>query len=79
MQRSATDDWPGFATSQAPSKLAEASNALSDEDTNVLVEDSGNIDAVLREHEIAPSALATDGAGDRLRQLTGSGLQYEKS
>lgn len=68
VQRPETDDWPVFATSQVPSKWAAARNALPDGDTNVLVEDCESINAVLREHEIAPPALATDGTSGWGRQ-----------
>jgi len=35
-----------------------------------LVEDLGGIDAVLREHDVAPPALTTDGARSVLKRLT---------
>jgi len=69
VQRPASDDWPVFATSHAPSKWSAAREEL-DDDIDALVEDLGGIDAVLREHDIAPPALTTDGARNVLKRLT---------
>jgi integrase len=71
VQRPASDDWPVFATDHAPSKWKVAREQLGDEvDVGALVEDLGGIDAVLRENDIAPPALTTDGARTVLKRLT---------
>lgn len=71
MQRPASDDWPVFATAHAPSKWAAARDQLGDEhDVDALVEEHGDIDAVLREFDVPPSALTTEGARSRLQTLT---------
>ena len=69
VQQPASDDWPVFATSHAPSKWKTAREQL-DDHVDRLVEDLGGIDAVLREHDIAPPALTTDGARNVLQRLT---------
>ncbi|MFC6942855.1 tyrosine-type recombinase/integrase [Salinirubellus sp. GCM10025818] len=69
IQRPASDDWPVFATSHAPS-LWKAAREQLDGDIDTLVEDLGSIDAVLREHDVAPPALTTDGARSVLKRLT---------
>jgi len=71
LQRPASDNWPVFATSHAPSKWSVARDQL-DADVDALVEKCGSIDAVLREHDIAPPALTTDGARTVLKRLTGA-------
>jgi integrase len=68
VQRPASDDWPVFATDHAPSKWSAARDQLNDVDA--LVENLGSIDAVLREHNVAPPALTTDGARSVLKRLT---------
>ena len=68
IQRPASDDWPVFATSHAPSKWSAARERL--EDVGALVEDLGSIDAVLQERDITPPALTTDGARSVLKRLT---------
>ncbi|MEF8800920.1 MAG: tyrosine-type recombinase/integrase, partial [Halolamina sp.] len=71
VQRPASDDWPVFATSHVPSKWKTARDQLdADVDVDALVEDLGSIDAVLREHEVPPPALTTDGARSVLKRLT---------
>jgi integrase len=71
VQRPANDDWPVFATSHAPSLWKVAREQLGDEaDVDALVEDLGSIEAVLREHDVAPPALTTDGARNVLKRLT---------
>ena len=71
VQRPASDDWPVFATSHAPSKWSAARKQLDgDVDVDALVEDFGGIDAVFREHEAAPPSLTTDGARSVLKHLT---------
>jgi len=69
VQRPASDDWPVFATSHAPSKWKVAREQL-DADVDTLVEGLGSIDAVLRKHDVAPLALTTDGARSVLKRLT---------
>jgi integrase len=69
VQRPSSGDWPVFATSHAPSKWKVAHDQL-DADIDALVEDFGSIDAVLREHGVAPPALTTDGARSVLKRLT---------
>lgn len=69
VQRPASGDWPVFTSSHAPSKWAAARDAL--DDVAELVEEYGSIDAVLRESDVAPPALTTEGARSRLRDLTG--------
>jgi integrase len=69
VQRPASDDWPVFATSHAPS-LWKAAREQLDVDVDGLVEDLGSIDAVLREHHVVPPVLTTDGARSVLKQLT---------
>jgi integrase len=69
VQRPASDDWPVFATSHAPSKWSVAREHL-DADVDALVEDLGSIDTVLQEHDIAPPALTTDGTRSVLKRLT---------
>jgi integrase len=69
VQRPASDDWPVFATSHAPSKWSVAREQL-DADVDALVEDLGSIDTVLQEHDIAPPALTTDGTRSVLKRLT---------
>jgi integrase len=68
VQRPASDDWPVFATSHAPSKWKVARERLDDVDD--LVKDLGGIDTVLREHDVTPPALTTDGARSVLKRLT---------
>ena len=69
VQRPASDDWPVFATSHAPSKWKAAREQLG-ADVDALVEDCGSIYAVLGEYDIVPSALTTDGARSVLKWLT---------
>ena len=69
VQQPASDDWPVFATSHAPSKWAAAREQL-DADVDGLVKDLGGIDAVQREHDVTPPALTTDGARTVLKRLT---------
>jgi integrase len=69
VQRPASDDWPVFATDHVPSKW-KAARDQPDVDVDALVGDLGDIDAVLREHDIAPPALTTDGARTVLKRLT---------
>ncbi|MEF8825357.1 MAG: site-specific integrase [Halapricum sp.] len=69
VQRPASDDWPVFATSHTPS-LWKAAREQLDADVDALVEDLGSIDAVLREYDVAPPALTTDGARSVLKRLT---------
>jgi integrase len=69
VQRPASDDWPVFATNHAPSKWNAAREQL-DADVDALVEDLGSINAVLRENNVAPPALTTDGARTVLKRLT---------
>jgi integrase len=57
-----------FATSHAPSKWKVARERLDDVDD--LVKDLGGIDTVLREHDVTPPALTTDGARSVLKRLT---------
>jgi integrase len=68
IQRPASDKWPVFATSHAPSKWSVAREQLAD--VEGLAETHGGIDAVLREHDVAPPALTTDGARSMLKRLT---------
>jgi len=70
IQHPASDDWPVFATDHAPSKWAAAREQLDDTDVKTLVEECESIDGVLREHDIAPPALTTDGARSVLKRLT---------
>jgi len=70
VQRPASDDWPVFATAHAPSKWNAAREQLVDLDVDALVEEFGSIDAVLREHDVGPPALTTDGARNVLKRLT---------
>ena len=68
VQRPASDNWPVFATSHTPTKWSVAREHL--EDVDALVEDLGGIDAALREHDVVPPALTTDGARSILKRLT---------
>jgi integrase len=70
LQRPATDEWPVFATSHAPSLWRAARDQLPDRDVDDLVEEHGSIHEVLREHAVIPPALTTDGARSRLQSLT---------
>lgn len=71
VQRPASDNWPVFATAHAPSKWAAAREQLGDDyDVDALVEEHGSIDAVLREFDVPPPALTTEGARSRLQTLT---------
>lgn len=71
LQDPAADDWPVFATEHPPSVWGAAREQLGDaHDLDALVEEHGRIHAVLREYDIPPPALTTDGARDRLRTLT---------
>jgi len=50
-----------------------------DIDVDALVEDLGGIDTVLREHDVAPPALTTDGARSVLKRLTeASGIDVDE-
>lgn len=66
VQRPASEDWPVFATSHAPSLWDVARDHLPGRDVEALVDDHGSIQAVLREHDIVPPALTTNGARNRL-------------
>jgi integrase len=71
IQRPSSDDWPVFVTSHAPSKWSVAREQLDvDVEVEVLVEDLGSIDTVLREYDVVPPALTTDGARTVLKRLT---------
>jgi len=71
VQRPPSDDWPVFPTAHAPSKYAVVREALGEEvDVSALAEEAGGIDALLRERDIAPPALTTEGARSVLKRLT---------
>lgn len=70
VQQPPSGAWPVFSTSHSPSKWATAREALPEEDIEGLVEETGSIDAVLREFDVPPPALTTDGARSRLATLT---------
>jgi integrase len=57
-----------FPSSHAPSKWNAARDIL--DGVDALVEELGSINAVLREYDIAPPALTTEGARTRLHKLT---------
>jgi integrase len=64
-----TDDWPVFPTEHAPSRWTAAREELSTEDVETLVETAGSIDAALREHNVRPPAITTNGVRTRLQAL----------
>ena len=70
VQRPASDSWPVFATSHAPSKWSAAREGLPEQDVDELAKDLGSIEAVLREYDVSPPSLTTDGARSRLQTLT---------
>lgn len=71
VQRPASDDWPVFPSDHAPSKYAAVREALgADVDVAALADEAGGIDALLRERDVAPPALTTEGARTVMRRLT---------
>ncbi|MFC5973877.1 tyrosine-type recombinase/integrase [Halomarina salina] len=71
VQRPPSDDWPVFPTDHAPSKYAAVRAALGEEtDVAALADEAGGIDALLRERDVAPPALTTEGARSLLKRLT---------
>jgi integrase len=60
VQRPPSGEWPVFPTEHAPSKYAAARDALGEAEANALLEDA-DVDDVLREHDIAPPAVTTEG------------------
>ncbi|MFD1515723.1 tyrosine-type recombinase/integrase [Halomarina rubra] len=70
VQRPASEEWPVFPTDHAPSKYAAVRAELGDVDVATLAEEAGGIDALLRERDIAPPALTTEGARSVLKRLT---------
>jgi integrase len=80
VQRPASDSWPVFATSHAPSNWSVAREALPEHDVDALVDEMGNIDAVLREFEVSSPSLTTDGARSRLlTQTENAGVDLDES
>ncbi|MWG33167.1 tyrosine-type recombinase/integrase [Halomarina oriensis] len=71
VQRPPSEDWPVFSTDHAPSKYAAVREELGDDvDVAALVDEAGGIDALLRERDVAPPALTTEGARSVLKRLT---------
>ncbi|WP_254538354.1 tyrosine-type recombinase/integrase [Halomarina litorea] len=70
VQRPASDDWPVFPTDHAPSKFRAGRDRLDGAFDDHLDAVDGDVDALLREHDIAPPALTTEGARSLMRRLT---------
>jgi integrase len=75
VQRPASEDWPVFPTDHAPSKYGALRDAVGDDLVDDFLEDplgerEGTVDDLLREHDVAPPALTTEGARSLMRQLT---------
>jgi integrase len=71
VQRPASDDWPVFPSDHAPSKYAAVREALGEDvDVAALAEAAGGVDALLRERDVAPPALTTEGARSVMKRLT---------
>jgi integrase len=70
VQRPADDDWPVFPTDHAPSKYRVGRTELGETFEERLDAVDGDIDALLREHSLAPPALTTEGARSLMRRLT---------
>ena len=68
VQRPASPDWPVFPTDHAPSKYAAIRDQL--DGAEAVLEDSEDIDAAMREYDVVPPALTTDGGRSLLRRLT---------
>jgi integrase len=69
-QRPADDDWPVFPTDHAPSKYRVGRTELGETFEERLDAVDGDIDALLRDHSLAPPALTTEGARSLMRRLT---------
>ena len=68
-----TDDWPVFPSAHAPSKYRVVREQLSHEGFSnnkieTILENSG-VETVLREHEIVPPTLSTNGARNLMKRL----------
>ncbi|WP_332900415.1 tyrosine-type recombinase/integrase [Haladaptatus sp. CMSO5] len=68
-----TDEWPVFPSSHAPSKYRAVREQLtcegvSDDEIETILERS-DIETVLREHEVIPPALSTNGARNLMKRL----------
>lgn len=64
-----TETWPVFPTNHYPSKRRALAEAFSDERLETMLE-RGGIDELLREHELAPPSLSTNGVRSILKRLT---------
>jgi len=72
VQRPASEDWPVFPTDHAPSKYGALHEGLADSegvDAGAVLDDE-DVDAALREYDVAPPALTTEGARSLMRRLT---------
>ncbi|UHQ99096.1 site-specific integrase (plasmid) [Natrinema zhouii] len=68
-----TDEWPVFPSAHAPSKYRAVREQLSqrdvpDDEIETILE-SDNIDTVLREHDVVPPAISTNGARNLMKRL----------
>ncbi|XVH33765.1 tyrosine-type recombinase/integrase (plasmid) [Haloferacaceae archaeon DSL9] len=68
-----TDEWPVFPSGHAPSKYRAVREQLtregvSDDEIETILERS-DIETVLREHEVIPPALSTNGARNLMKRL----------
>ncbi|MCU4974107.1 site-specific integrase [Halobacteria archaeon AArc-m2/3/4] len=64
-----TEAWPVFPTNHYPSKRRALTAAFSDERVETMLE-RRDIDEILREHELAPPSLSTNGVRSILKRLT---------
>lgn len=67
-----TEDWPVFPSGHAPSKYAAFREALKGEYSDATIGrmlENNDVDDLLREHEVAPPSITTEGARRVMRQL----------
>jgi integrase len=74
VQNPASDDWPVFPSGHAPTLYNTARETLaehgySDEEIDTLVTEADSAQALLREHDIAPPPLTTEGARSVMKRL----------
>ena len=68
-----TDEWPVFPSGHAPSRYRAvreqlANEGVPDDDIEAIL-DGNDIDTVLREHNVVPPALSTNGARNLMKRL----------
>ncbi|MWG36218.1 tyrosine-type recombinase/integrase [Halomarina oriensis] len=79
VQRPVSEDWPVFPTGHAPSKYDAVRTVLGDDvDVANLASEAGGIDSLLRERDLAPPSLTTEGARTVMKRLTTeAGIEVE--